>query len=192
MTMTADAPFRLGLVFGAMLLVVLLFLALLPGRRAPPDSAGPRRLPPTALLVAVAAVALVVIGGPLVLVMLPLFLAARRWGGAAMAVVAFLAFVTAGLAAAWNPGSLPATGLGAFGVPAQIASLAALAAVLSAAAAEERPRITRRGQPSGRRRGATGEANGETERTRPLDPHPEVMKEASSSLGLGGMGSETP
>ena len=53
-----------------------------------------------------------------------------------MAVVAFVAFVGAGLAVAMHPGALPKMQIGAFGQSAQITSVIALAAVLSAAAAD--------------------------------------------------------
>jgi hypothetical protein len=55
-----------------------------------------------------------------------------------MAIVAFIAFVSAGAAVAWNAGALPSTHSGAFGYPAQIASVVALGAVLSAGAADRR------------------------------------------------------
>jgi hypothetical protein len=57
-----------------------------------------------------------------------------------MAVLAFCAFAGAGFVVAWSAGALPSLHTGAFGNPAQIASVVALAAVLSAAAAEVTPR----------------------------------------------------
>jgi len=53
-----------------------------------------------------------------------------------LAVVAWVAFVGAGVAVAWHAGALPTTMTGAFGQPAQIASVVAFAAVLCAAAGD--------------------------------------------------------
>ena len=76
-------------------------------------------------------VVLGLISGPLALVAVPLVLIGRRWGRATLAVTAFVAFVVAGVAAAWDPAVTGSAGAGAFSPLAQIASVIALAAVLS-------------------------------------------------------------
>jgi len=136
LTMTPDTVFHLGLWLGAALLCALLLLTLLPTRRSPDDPTGPRPLPSFWLLAAGTVLALVLVGGPLALVALPLLWVARRWGGGVLAVVAWVAFVGAGVAVAWHAGALPTTMTGAFGQPAQIASVVAFAAVLCAAAGD--------------------------------------------------------
>ncbi len=136
LTMASDDLFRLGLVLGALLLAVLLLLALLPSSRPALEPSGPRRPPSFWVLSIGTVLVLFLVAGPVAVVALPLLAAARRWGGGLMAPVAFIAFVAAGVAVAWNPGAVPSTHLGAFGHPAQIASVVALGAVLSAAAAD--------------------------------------------------------
>ena len=135
LTMVPNSLFRLWLALGAALLVGLLLLALIPSRRSRQAASEARELP-LALLAGGAVVVLVVVAGPLALLAVPLLWAARRWGGGAMALVAFVAFVAGGVVVAWHPGALPGTGNGAFGGPAQVASAIALAAVLCALVAE--------------------------------------------------------
>jgi arabinofuranan 3-O-arabinosyltransferase len=142
--MPSDSMFRLGLLLGAAALLVLVLLAALPSRKPKPEAVGPRPAPNFWLLASGAVVVLFLLSGPLALVAVPLLWAARRWGGNLMAVLAFCAFAGAGFVVASHAGAFPTLHTGAFGDPAQIASLVALAAVLSAAAAE----VTRRGQRS--------------------------------------------
>ena len=71
---------------------------------------------------------------------LPLLLAvawivrAHRWLG----VLALVAYAAAGVAVAYDIGNYPGTGIGAFGRPAQIASMVALAALFSAFIAQDK------------------------------------------------------
>ena len=71
-------------------------------------------------------VVLGLISGPVALVAVPLVLIGRKWGLATLAVTAFVAFLVAGVAAAWDPAVLGAAGAGAFSPLAQIASVIAL------------------------------------------------------------------
>ena len=135
LTVQANTSFELLLVMGGLLLVGLLLLALMPSRRASPAVVAPRGTPFWLMLGACVA-ALVLISGPLALVLAPLVLIARRWGPAPLAITAFVAIVAAGIAAAWHPASLIYTGAGAFGRPAQIASVVAFAAVLGSFVAD--------------------------------------------------------
>jgi arabinofuranan 3-O-arabinosyltransferase len=133
MVMTPDHVFRLLLVVGAALLLALLVLALLPARRKEEkEPSAPRAMPARWILFAGALVVLAVIAGPLALVAVPLVLIGWRWGRAPLTVAAFVAFLVAGIAAAWDPAVYGSIGAGAFSAPAQIASVVALAAVLSA------------------------------------------------------------
>jgi arabinofuranan 3-O-arabinosyltransferase len=132
MVMAPDGIFRLLLAVGAALLVALLALALLPGRRkVNEDTSAPRAMPSRWVLFAGALVVLGLISGPLALVAVPLVLIGRKWGRATLAVTAFVAFLVAGVAAAWDPAVSGSAGAGAFSPLAQIASVIALAAVLS-------------------------------------------------------------
>jgi arabinofuranan 3-O-arabinosyltransferase len=138
LAMTSDGIFRLGLLLGALLLVVLLLLAFLPSKRPTLEPLSARRPPPFWVLSVASVLLLFLVGGPLALTALPLLVAARKWGGRPMAAVAFIAFMVAGVAVAWNAGAQPSTHSGAFGHLAQIASIVAFGAVLSATAAERR------------------------------------------------------
>jgi arabinofuranan 3-O-arabinosyltransferase len=139
MVMAPDRIFRLLLALGTALLVVLLALALLPGRRkVKEDASGPRAIPSRWVLFVGALVVLGLIAGPLALVAVPLVLIGRQWGRATLAVTAFVAFLVAGVAAAWDPAVTGSTGAGAFSPLAQIASVIALAAVLSVLVLEGR------------------------------------------------------
>ena len=132
MVMAPDRIFRLLLALGAALLVVLLALALLPGRRkVNEDASGPRAMPSRWVLFVGALVVLGLVAGPLALVAVPLVLIGRQWDRATLAAMAFVAFLVAGAAAAWDPAVTGSTGAGAFSPLAQIASVIALAAVLS-------------------------------------------------------------
>jgi hypothetical protein len=130
--MAPDRIFRLLLALGAALLVALLALALLPGRRkVNEDASGPRAMPSRWVLFVGALVVLGLVAGPLALVAAPLVLIGRQWDRATLAAMAFVAFLVAGAAAAWDPAVTGSTGAGAFSPLAQIASVIALAAVLS-------------------------------------------------------------
>ena len=132
MVMAPDRTFRLLLALGAALLVLLLALALLPGRRKVTDVIEPGAMPARWVLFVGALVVLGLISGPLALVAVPLVLVGRKWGRAALAVTAFVAFLVAGVAAALHPAVSGSTGAGAFSALAQIASVISLAAVLCA------------------------------------------------------------
>jgi arabinofuranan 3-O-arabinosyltransferase len=147
LTVPANSLFLGLLALGAILLLGLFSLALLPAKRSSREAVGPRPLPFNAMLMAGAAIVLVLVSGPLALLAVPLFFAARHWGERRMAVVAFLAFIAAGSAAALSPGALPAARVGAFGLPAQVASVVALAVVLSTLVAEARGWKLARGAP---------------------------------------------
>jgi len=69
------------------------------------------------------------------LVLVPLLLIARRWGSRPMALVAFIAFVLAGIAVAIGPAPILGSGFGPFDSISQMASVLALGAVLSSAVA---------------------------------------------------------
>jgi arabinofuranan 3-O-arabinosyltransferase len=138
MVMAPDWIFRLLLALGAALLVALLVLALLPGRRKEGDASEPRAMPSRWVLFVGALVGLGLISGPLALVAVPLVVIGRKWGRATLAVTAFVAFLVAGAAAAWDPAVTGSTGAGAFSPLTQIASVIALAAVLSVLVLEGR------------------------------------------------------
>lgn len=138
MNFSPDSGYRLGLGFGALLLVVLALLAFTGKRRSSLTSVGPRRrLPGWALAVGGGIVAIAV-GGWLALVLVPLVAVAHRWGGRVVAVVAGVAFVVAGIVVAWDPSIVPALHQGAFSAAAQAFSVIALCAVLSGVIVEER------------------------------------------------------
>jgi arabinofuranan 3-O-arabinosyltransferase len=130
LTMSSDTLFRGLLLLGGLFLVLLLALALLPSRKILEDPGGERSPPSVWLLLAGAALALVLVAGPLALVIVPLAFMARRWGNGVMALTSFVAFVVAGVFAAWHPATLFTQSAGAFGRPAQIASAIAIAALL--------------------------------------------------------------
>jgi peptidoglycan/LPS O-acetylase OafA/YrhL len=71
------------------------------------------------------------------------YVRSRRW----LPVLALVAYLAAGVVVAVNVGISPATNVGAFGRPAQIASEVALAAVLSAFVANGRWRKRARPEP---------------------------------------------
>jgi arabinofuranan 3-O-arabinosyltransferase len=134
LVMKSDPAFRLLLLLGGVFLVLLLLLAVVSSRKTMDDEGGPRASPAVWLLLAGSVVILFVVAGPFALLMAPLLYIGRRWGSRALSVLAFASFAAAGAIAAWTPAHLQ-TGIasaGAFGGPAQIASVVALGAVLSA------------------------------------------------------------
>ena len=176
MVMAPDRIFRLLLGLGAALLVLLLALALLPGRRKVAEVSEPGAMPARWVLFVGTLVVLGLISGPLALVAVPLVLIGRKWGHGFLAVIAFVAFLVAGVAAALHPAVSGSTGAGAFSPLAQIASVVALAAVLCALVLDGR--IARwRGRVAGfggRRRptgptGHTGPTFGSHRLTRPWE-----------------------
>ncbi len=138
LTMSADAAFRIEVLFGGLLLVVLALLAFTGRRRSSYKSVGPMAPLPGWILAVAGGLAAVAVGGWLALALVPLVLVAHRWGNKVMAVVAGGAFAVAGIAVAADPSIVPGRNLGAFGAPAQIASIIALCAVLSVVIVEER------------------------------------------------------
>lgn len=137
MTFTPDGIYRASLALGAFLLVALAILAFALSNQSRLDPSGPRRSPSNWLLAAGAAVATVAVGGWLALVLVPLLAAAYRWGSDVLAVVAASAFSVAGIVVAIDVSTNPALHSGAFGAPAQVASMVALCAVLAAVVVEE-------------------------------------------------------
>jgi arabinofuranan 3-O-arabinosyltransferase len=132
-----------GLLVGAALLVALVLFALIRGRRrADPPPSGVRGPLPVVVVAAVGLVALYLVAGPMALVLLPLLVIALWWGPDVTACVAGVAFLGAGIAAAWSPGAQPLTHLGAFSPVAQVCTAVALASVIaSLAAAGRAPRF---------------------------------------------------
>jgi arabinofuranan 3-O-arabinosyltransferase len=143
MVMAPDRIFRLLLALGAALLVAL--LAPGPPSRAPKGQrrpADPGRCPRAGCSSPARWWCSALIAGPLALVAVPLVLIGRKWGRATLAVTAFVAFLVAGAAAAWDPAVTGSAGAGAFSPLAQIASVVSLAAILSVLVLEGR--VTRR------------------------------------------------
>ena len=115
MTFRPDSTYRAGLGLGALLLVVLACLALLGRRNTQYEPVGPRKNTPILLLAVAAVVVTFLIGGLVsALILVPLYLAARRWGSGLMAVVAGVSFFGAGIAVAVDPGTVPGYHTGAF------------------------------------------------------------------------------
>ena len=137
LSMASDQSFRALLLVGVLLLGALCILAIVRGGRISAPVAGAWPLPRRGVLMVASALVLLLVAGWWALVAVPLFLIARRWGPSAMAVIAFVSFIAAGVAAALHPGSQPALHTGAFGYPAQIASEIGLAAVLCALMAQD-------------------------------------------------------
>ena len=140
MTFTPDHLYRAALLFGVLLLLLLAVLATVGANRSSLDPVGPRRSVRGWILWIGAALVAGSVGGWLALTLVPLVLAARRWGSTALAVVAGVAFTAAGLLVAWHPSAVPGAHQGAFGAPAQAASVVALCAVLAVVVADERRR----------------------------------------------------
>jgi arabinofuranan 3-O-arabinosyltransferase len=138
MTFAPDGTYRLGLGFGAVLLLVLACLAVFGRRRSPYEAVGPRQRLPVALLAAAAFVVTLVVGGVVMaLVLVPLLLAARRWGSDLMALIAGVSFFVAGVVVAVNPNVIPAYHLGAFSASVQLLSVVAIGAVMCTVVVDE-------------------------------------------------------
>jgi arabinofuranan 3-O-arabinosyltransferase len=133
LTYTPDGLYRVGLIIGFALAVLLVGLALWPARRENDARArGPRADLPTSVAIGASLVVLIVVAGALavvfpVLLLLAWFVRSGRW----LSVLAAASFLAAGVAAAIDIGRFPASDVGVFGWPAQVASLLALAAVLA-------------------------------------------------------------
>jgi arabinofuranan 3-O-arabinosyltransferase len=132
LVMQPNSLFQLLLVLGAVLLAGLVALALVPAHRRLDDPGGPRARPRSWVLLAMCVVTLFLVAGPLTLVVAPLLALAFWKSRTILTVTAFVAFALAGFAAAWHPAALDTATASAFDRPAQIASVLALAAVLSA------------------------------------------------------------
>jgi arabinofuranan 3-O-arabinosyltransferase len=130
---TPDGLYQIGLIIGLALACLLVALALWPARRENDARArGARAELPTALATGAALVVLVIVVGPLAVIFPALLLLAwlvrsGRW----LCVLAGASFLAAGVAAAVHIGRFPASDVGVFGWPAQVASAVALAAVFS-------------------------------------------------------------
>jgi MFS family permease len=133
MTVAPGSLFSLLLLLGALFVAVLLVLALIPAHPPVRESAVPRDPPSWRWLFGGALLAQAVVSGPVALVLVLLLWIARRWGPRVMPAFAFLAFVAAGVFSAWSPATLtrPLRDVGAFGLPAQVASVVAVASVLT-------------------------------------------------------------
>ncbi len=131
MTFTPDHVYRFALFVGGLLLALLALLAWSGRTQSPLAPAGRRRPPRRWILALGAAVVALSVGGWLAMALIPLLVVARRWGSTSMAVVAGVAFTTAGALVAWHPSAVPGAHQGAFGAPAQAASVVALCAVLA-------------------------------------------------------------
>jgi arabinofuranan 3-O-arabinosyltransferase len=140
MTFTPDHTYRAALLLGGLFLVLLAILAVAGRGRSPAAPVGPRQRVGVWVLAAAAALIGISVGGWLALALVPLVLVARRWGSTPMAVIAGAAFTAAGIMVAWHPSAVPGAHEGAFGAPAQAASVVALCAVLSAVVAGDRRR----------------------------------------------------
>ncbi len=135
MTFTPDRTYRAGLLIGGLLLLALFLLAFLGKNRSRKEPVGPRSKLPSLLLVGGAAVVVFCVGGVLVFLLVPLVAATYRWGTRFASAIAGLAFAAAGILVAVQPNSDPfgyILSSGAFGAPAQLLSVVALGAVLSA------------------------------------------------------------
>jgi hypothetical protein len=133
---TPDGLFQIGLIIGLALVCLLVVLALWPARRANDARArGARADLPTGLAIGAACVVLIIVAGALAVIFPVLLLLARlvrsgRW----LPVLAGASFLAAGVAAAIEIGRFPASDVGVFGWPAQVASALALAAVFCSVA----------------------------------------------------------
>jgi arabinofuranan 3-O-arabinosyltransferase len=128
---TPTTTYRASLLLGGLLVVLLLGLALVPGRGPFPAALGARRLHPVVLW-AVAGVAMFVVGGIAGLALLALVWVMRfRWPHAPP-LVAGGAFAVASVVVAMTQTAFPDDLRGAFGVPATVLSLLAIAAVAGA------------------------------------------------------------
>jgi arabinofuranan 3-O-arabinosyltransferase len=153
MVFTPDHTYRAALLLGGLFLLLLAILALWGPGRSQMQPIGRRRRLPKALLAIGAAFAALCAGGPLVLLLVPLVAVAYRWGDRAVALIAGVAFMVAGVIVAWHPYTSAGAHRGAFGSPAQFFSVLAFCAVLSAVVMEGRRR------PSGRQPAPTPEGD---------------------------------
>jgi arabinofuranan 3-O-arabinosyltransferase len=119
-----DRAYRTGLLIGGLGVVALAILAVRrSGQRLrvlPPLAEGN----PPVLTAVLTGASLLTVGGPVGLALGIAFLAARL--GGALSVLAGAAYLAAGLMEALQPGRLPGSHAGAFGWPAQLATLVAL------------------------------------------------------------------
>jgi arabinofuranan 3-O-arabinosyltransferase len=138
MVFVPDHTYRGGLLFGGLLLLVLLILAFVGRDRSRSNPIGPRKRLPATVLAGGAAIVVFCVASWLVLVLVPLVAVAYRWGSNVVAAIGGAAFLTAGIIIAWHPNTVTGLSLGAFGAPAQIFSVVALCAVLSAVIVDER------------------------------------------------------
>ncbi|HUE08118.1 MAG TPA: alpha-(1-_3)-arabinofuranosyltransferase family protein [Acidimicrobiales bacterium] len=133
LTYTPDGLYQIGLVIGLALACLLVALALWPAKRENDARArGARADLPAALAIGAALVVLIIVAGALavifpVLLLLAWLVRSGRW----LSVLAGASFLAAGVAAAIHIGRFPASDVGVFGWPAQVASAIALAAVFS-------------------------------------------------------------
>jgi arabinofuranan 3-O-arabinosyltransferase len=139
MDMQPNGIYEVLLIIGGLLLLALIVLALFPARRKPPYPEVGSAKPSFWLLLGLSAVALLLVAGPWALALVPLLAFARHWGRIPMAAAAFFAFIVAGVISAIHPATLNAKTAAAFTAPVQLASVAALAAVLTALVADNWP-----------------------------------------------------
>jgi arabinofuranan 3-O-arabinosyltransferase len=132
LVMAPDRIFRLLLALGGLLVIGLIVLAFRKGKKRYPNAIGPISLPPKWILLVGTVVVLGLVAGRLGLVLVPMLLCGRWLGTRALALVAFGTFAAAGVMASLMPAALRSPTAGAFGKPAQILSVIALSAVLSA------------------------------------------------------------
>jgi len=128
-TFGPDHIYRIALLLGILLLVALLALAIVPSRYRRSSNPSEDWIPPGALLVAGSVVVLALLGGPLALALIPAIVVARLWPRFLPWAVA-AAIAGLGVVLVLQAGAQPNTGQGAFGVPAQVFTLVALAFVL--------------------------------------------------------------
>ncbi len=138
MTFGPDHAYRASLAIGGLFLLILVLLALTGRNGSPSGPIGPRRRLPTFVLTAGAAGVVLCVGGVLVLLLVPLIAVAHRWGSRASAAIAAVSFLAAGIVVAVHPVPVIGAHGGAFGAAAQILSVVALCAVLSATVVGDR------------------------------------------------------
>jgi arabinofuranan 3-O-arabinosyltransferase len=127
-----DTAFRLGLLIGGALVLALFAIALWPSRRRNAAEPLQPREAPAGVVLVVAALALYVVGGILAVGLIGLIFVAWAIRSAAwLPVVAGLSYFGASVAVAREVGRYPTSAVGAFGIPAQVASALALAAVFA-------------------------------------------------------------
>jgi arabinofuranan 3-O-arabinosyltransferase len=122
---TPGETYRWAQLIGLAAVLVLLVLFVGPQLNVE-AAAGPRSVPPW-VVVALGAALLIWTGGALVLLLPLLLLVPARHRQ--MPVIAALAYACAGLFVAYQAGQFPGSGAGAFGAPAQLLAVVALAAL---------------------------------------------------------------